>query len=615
MSATDLVGQTIASQFEVERKLGAGGMGTVYLAEQLGMDRKVVVKVMHPELTAGSAKAVERFKREAKAVARLNHPNIVQIFVFGQAASGQMFIAMEFIEGRDLTDELKQGPLPQAQALRILDQVCSALVEAHGHGIVHRDLKPDNIMLSNRHGNPDYVKVLDFGIAKMADPGQATLTQAGAVFGTPRYMAPEQAKGEQIDTRADVYALGMILYEMLTGVHPFRTATTAIEYIVKHATEEVAPASAAVEGLVVSPRVEAIIQKCVVKDPAARYQSVRELQRELRLALRDLPEAARGFPTPGGPIAVSPHAATVASGPPAAAVAAAAAKKTPAWVWALVGLVVAGGAAAGIALGMGGDGDAKTPSIVPEIAAAGDRIPPTEEAAAPGGSEPATAEERPPNTADSPGTAAKPTPAEAPTTAIAEGMDIDGFPIPARARITGTTAQAEMLETDLPAADVLGFYKAKLAGKYGELQEIPNGLMIKGDSPFSIVSITPLGGGRLTLVLSRNAFFKGAATPGGSVQQKQFLGLDIIDGASVVFKAASHITLRSRKPLREVCDFYAAQVSDLEGVITLRMEDSDTTPTCNFAAAQAPDLPWIGINAVADPMSKGAIMINLQARP
>ncbi|MCA9514937.1 MAG: serine/threonine protein kinase, partial [Myxococcales bacterium] len=142
-----LVGQTIASQFRVDKKLGSGGMGSVYLAEQLGMDRHVVVKVMHPELTAGSPTAVERFKREARAVAQLNHPNIVQVYVFGQTESGQMYIAMEFIEGWTLTEELERGALPQARALLILDQVCSALVEAHGTGMVHRDLKPDNIMV------------------------------------------------------------------------------------------------------------------------------------------------------------------------------------------------------------------------------------------------------------------------------------------------------------------------------------------------------------------------------------------------------------------------------------------------------------------------------------
>src|SRR5690606_28397252 len=143
-------------------------MGAVYLAEQLDMGRQVVIKVMHPELTAGSAQAVERFKREARAVAQLNHPNIVQVYVFGHTDAGQLYQAMEFVDGRTLTDDIRrQGRIPQARALRIMDQVCGALSEAHAAGIVHRDLKPDNIMLTDRHGNPDYVKVLDFGIAKM----------------------------------------------------------------------------------------------------------------------------------------------------------------------------------------------------------------------------------------------------------------------------------------------------------------------------------------------------------------------------------------------------------------------------------------------------------------
>src|SRR5690349_4757954 len=164
----DLTGQILSSQFQVIRKLGEGGMGQVYLAHQLDVGRDVVIKVMHPELTAGSPQAVERFKREARAVARLNHPHIVQLYVFGQTEQGLLYLAMEFVEGRSLSRALADARrLPEAQVLRIVDQVCSALADAHASGLIHRDLKPDNIMLANRHGNADYVKVLDFGIAKM----------------------------------------------------------------------------------------------------------------------------------------------------------------------------------------------------------------------------------------------------------------------------------------------------------------------------------------------------------------------------------------------------------------------------------------------------------------
>ncbi|MFO0745802.1 MAG: serine/threonine-protein kinase [Myxococcota bacterium] len=239
MSEGDLEGEVLASQFRILKKLGAGGMGAVYLAEQIEMDRKVVVKVLHPELTAMNPTAIERFRREAKAVAQLNHPNIVQVFVFGQAENGQLYFAMEYIEGRDLAHDLAKGSMPQPRALKILDQVCAALVEAHGAGIVHRDLKPENVMLADRHGNPDYVKVLDFGIAKLHDSGtdgKPTLTQAGTVFGTPRYMSPEQVKGEPVDARPDIYAAGLLFHEMLTGRHPF-VASSTIDYLMKHVSE------------------------------------------------------------------------------------------------------------------------------------------------------------------------------------------------------------------------------------------------------------------------------------------------------------------------------------------------------------------------------------------
>ncbi|HRE92345.1 MAG TPA: serine/threonine-protein kinase, partial [Myxococcota bacterium] len=293
MSDTALVGQVLASQFRILKKLGQGGMGAVFLAEQLEMERKVVVKVLHEEVSAQNPIIIERFKREAKAVAQLNHPNIVQVFVFGHADNGQLYLAMEYIEGRDLGSELGHGVLAQPRALKILDQVCAALIEAHGAGIVHRDLKPENIMLAQRHGNPDYVKVLDFGIAKLHDSGDSkpALTQQGTVFGTPRYMSPEQVRGQPVDARSDLYALGLILYEMVCGRHPFEAVTT-IDYLMKHVNEPVPVPSVVFSELEISPRIEALVLKCLEKDPALRYQSAAELQRDVRLARR-ISEIAR----------------------------------------------------------------------------------------------------------------------------------------------------------------------------------------------------------------------------------------------------------------------------------------------------------------------------------
>jgi len=587
------VGQVIASQFNILKKLGAGGMGAVFLAEQLGMDRHVVVKVMHPELTAGSPQAVERFKREAKAVAQLNHPNIVQVYVFGQTPTGQMYLAMEYIEGRDLTAELQRGPMDQIRALKILDQVLSALVEAHAAGIVHRDLKPDNIMLADRHGNADYVKVLDFGIAKMADPAAATLTQAGAVFGTPRYMAPEQAKGGKVDARADLYALGVMLYEMLTGVHPFRSATTALEYIVKHATEDIHAPSVDFTNLAISPRIEALLARCVAKDPDARYPSARELQRELRLCLRDFPEAARGFPTDG-------TAASPPSRPSTRPAASAPRKGTPLWVWGAVAVLVAAGIAAGVYFAT-----QAPPTADPVVALTASPPPETVRPPAP------TPPTDPPPTTPP---AERPEPSTpAPTTDLAEGMPIDGFPVPARARITTSTAQAEILETDLTAREVLTFFKAKLAGRYGALTDIPNGLMIGGDeAPFSTLSVMTMGD-RLNIVLARNAMAKAATAP-PSLEGKRFFDVPAIPDASIVMKSPQVAVLRSRASMVEACRFYTEQLAALDGVTTVQDAAADT-PYCNFAASAEAKTAWQGVAIVVDPTSKGALMISIQARP
>ena len=240
-----LVGVVVAGKYRIVKQLGEGGMGCVYLAEQqLGSTtRKVALKTLHKHLSHDPA-IKARFDREAGTVAALEHPNTIQVYDFGAMEDGTLYLVMEFVQGRSVADILeKDGPMPPARVENILRQVCGSLAEAHGHGIVHRDLKPDNVVLCERAGQKDWVEVLDFGIAKRSsehDPNEAKLTQQGMVLGTPPYMSPEQFTGQPVDLRSDIYALGVMTYEMLVGKYPFE-ANTAWEWASKHMTEAPRP--------------------------------------------------------------------------------------------------------------------------------------------------------------------------------------------------------------------------------------------------------------------------------------------------------------------------------------------------------------------------------------
>jgi eukaryotic-like serine/threonine-protein kinase len=230
-----LVGSILSDRYRIDSVLGTGGMGAVYLAEQIHMRKRVAIKVLHQELTR-MTEVVARFEREAMAAAHIEHPNVAAATDFGKLEDGAFFLVLEYVEGKNLRDEVDDcGPFAIERVIHIAQQILSALVRAHALGIVHRDLKPENILLVERDGDPNFVKVLDFGIAKVPvddlvasnnqdnrRPSKA-LTQAGVVFGTPEYMAPEQALGQDVDLRADLYALGVMLFEMLTGSLPFNS--------------------------------------------------------------------------------------------------------------------------------------------------------------------------------------------------------------------------------------------------------------------------------------------------------------------------------------------------------------------------------------------------------
>ncbi|HEX8951231.1 MAG TPA: serine/threonine-protein kinase, partial [Polyangia bacterium] len=214
---------TIVGEYRIEEKIGEGGMATIYGATHPLLGKQAAIKVMSPALSADAA-AVARFALEARAVSRIGHPNIVDVFGFGRLPDGRSYFVMERLHGETLYDRLwkQQGPLPLPEVLDILAQICDGLEAAHEKGIIHRDLKPDNVFLCATRGRPERVKLLDFGVAKLRhhEPSPRC-TAAGCIVGTPEYISPEQARGRNVDGRTDLYALGVIAYEMVLGRRPF----------------------------------------------------------------------------------------------------------------------------------------------------------------------------------------------------------------------------------------------------------------------------------------------------------------------------------------------------------------------------------------------------------
>jgi serine/threonine protein kinase len=245
----------------------------------------VAVKILHPKLT-NRKDLVSRFRREARAMSHLTHPNTVKVFVYGDLDDGSLYIVMEYLEGRNLNQVVrKEGPLGVERAIPVLIQVCGALHEAHLQGIIHRDLKPENIFLSTNGGLKDYPKVLDFGLAKVTErelrPGSIMLTQEGMVFGTPEFMSPEQAQGKPLDARSDLYSLAVILYEVLTGKLPF-DARTPMEYIQMHVTKPPIALDERVPGKRFPPGLGGVINKALQKRPEDRYASAAEFAQALK---------------------------------------------------------------------------------------------------------------------------------------------------------------------------------------------------------------------------------------------------------------------------------------------------------------------------------------------
>jgi len=289
-----LLGREIADRFQIYKKVGAGGMGAVYRARQKGMDRDVAIKVLLRELTENET-VLRRFHIEALAVSKLRHPNTIQNFDFGETEDGLLYIAMEFLEGKPLQKVLKEEQqVSVRRGLNIALQMAKSLREAHSKGIVHRDLKPDNVVLETVGEEADFVKVLDFGVAKLAegDGQQKTLTKAGSIFGTPKYMSPEQSRGGDIDARSDVYSIGVMLYELLCGRVPFN-AENPLGILIKH-IQELPPSFQEMRpDLVIPGEIEDFVFQLLEKDPAKRPQTAEAVIREIEKLLSALPDLFR----------------------------------------------------------------------------------------------------------------------------------------------------------------------------------------------------------------------------------------------------------------------------------------------------------------------------------
>jgi serine/threonine-protein kinase len=280
------IGQTVAQKYRIDRFLGEGGMAQVYRATHLGIEKIVVIKIMFGNLPS-MKNSLKRFEQECKLTAKLNHPNVVSVFDSGTLGGKRPYLVMEYIDGESLRDKMfREDKLSTKIALEILIQMCSGLSEAHSHGIVHRDLKPENIMLRKQADRPDWVKIVDFGIAYLKQGG-LKLTATGVAVGTVDYMSPEYLSDKPVDHRADIYALGIILFELITGKCPFE-AENAEAVMAKHLFSNAHPISNLCKDIKPGSLVDQIIEKALQKEPNNRYQTTQAMKADLDKALKEI---------------------------------------------------------------------------------------------------------------------------------------------------------------------------------------------------------------------------------------------------------------------------------------------------------------------------------------
>jgi serine/threonine-protein kinase len=345
-SGNSLIDTLFDERYMIVRKLGAGGMADVFLAEDQELGRRVAIKILN-DRHANDEQFIERFRREAKNAAALNHPNIVSIYDRGEAEH-TYYIAMEFLDGRTLKElVVGRGPAPVKVAVEYARQILSALRFAHRHGIVHRDIKPHNVLV-DREGR---VKVTDFGIARA---GTSQMTEAGSIVGTAQYLSPEQARGAEVDQRSDLYSLGVVLYELLTGQTPF-DGDTPVEIAMKHLSATPRPPSQIRRDV---PRdLDMVVMRALAKDPEARYQSADEMDADLERILRGAAVAAATTDSATQIMAVPAGAAVAAAGATVIAPAGAAVvseevveeeeRDRPIWPWIVAALFIVAAAIAG----------------------------------------------------------------------------------------------------------------------------------------------------------------------------------------------------------------------------------------------------------------------------
>ena len=302
MSQDPFVGKVIDGRYEIQARIGEGGMGVVYKARQTSIDRVIALKMLNSQM-AGDPTWVQRFYNEAKACSRLQHPNTIRMFDFGQTSDGRLFMTMEFLDGISLREAVSKGPMAPQRVVKVLIQCCASLAEAHSIGIIHRDIKPDNVFLLNMAGSPDFVKLLDFSVAKLLE-GDRMKTQAGVVFGTPQYMSPEQGRGLPLDARSDLYALGILAFEMLTGNVPFND-DNPMTVIQMHLHGAVPPLPQSIPY-----SVQQIVRRALEKDASRRYQSSGEMMQHCQQVFAEVSQGGMSIGAGGMPKTM------IASGPP-----------------------------------------------------------------------------------------------------------------------------------------------------------------------------------------------------------------------------------------------------------------------------------------------------------